>query len=293
VGPAVAIGIFAVEVGRPSEVTVMRVLSLLFHDVYENDPSESGFSGLAADRYKLTGVEFGEQLMGLARVRHDRPIFATELPSRQQERHWVPFTITVDDGGISYYTTVADRLESLGWRGHCFITTRFIGQRGFLDKQQIRDLHSRGHVIGSHSASHPRRFSACGWGEMVCEWEESRKVLADILGQDVTVASVPGGYFSPNVARAARKAGLKVLFTSEPETYVRSIAGCTVMGRFTMRRGYQADFAHKLGILDPLILFREWIIWNAKKTAKALLGAAYPHLMDRWGSYRSGAKTRR
>ena len=197
----------------------------------------------------------------------------------------------MDDGGISYYTMVADRLESLGWRGHCFITTRFSGQRGFLDKPQIRDLHRRGHAIGSHLASHPRRFSACGWGEMVCEWEESCKVLADILGQDVTVASVPSGYFSPNVARAAWEAGIKVLFTSDPKTCVRSIAGCTVMGRFTVRRGYQADFAQRLGILEPSVLFREWIIWNAKKTTKTLLGAAYLRLMDRWGAYRSVAKS--
>lgn len=107
----------------------------------------------------------------------------------------------------------------------------------------------------------------------------------------MTVASVPGGYFSPNVARAAWEAGIKVLFTSDPKTCVRSIAGCTVMGWFTVRRGYQADFARKLGTLDPSVLFREWIIWNAKKTIKTLLGAAYPRLMDRRGSYRSVAKS--
>ena len=59
----------------------MRVLAWLFHDVYESAPSESGFSGLAADRYKLSEAEFGEQLIGLTRVRNDRPIFVTELPS--------------------------------------------------------------------------------------------------------------------------------------------------------------------------------------------------------------------
>ena len=66
---------------------------------------------------------------------------------------------TFDDGGVSYYTVVADRLEAQGWRGHCFVSTDFIGQRGFLTAAQIRELDARGHVIGSHSASHPARFS--------------------------------------------------------------------------------------------------------------------------------------
>jgi hypothetical protein len=31
----------------------MRLVSLLFHDVYDADPRESGFASDAADRYKL------------------------------------------------------------------------------------------------------------------------------------------------------------------------------------------------------------------------------------------------
>ena len=249
-----------------------RVVSLLFHDVYETHPSESGFLGLAADRYKLSVSEFDSQLAGLARQRNDRPIVVTESPLDGSP---VPFAITVDDGGVSYYTRVAERLEARGWRGHCFVTTGMIGKPGFLDERQIRDLHQRGHVIGSHSVSHPTRFSACRWEEMVREWEESRKVLSDIVDAAVTVASVPGGYFSPLVAGAAAEAGLRLLFNSEPDTRVRCIGGCTVMGRFMVRAGCPPDFALKLGGLAPAVLRREWIIWNAKKILKTVLGDAY------------------
>src|SRR5690606_31235253 len=119
------------------------------------------------------------------------------------------------DGGESYYTAIAERLERRGWTGHCFVSTNFIGQRGFLDRRQIRALADRGHVIGSHSASHPARFSALPYGDMVSEWSRSRQILEDILARTVDVASVPGGYFSPAVARAAQEAGIRVLFTSE------------------------------------------------------------------------------
>lgn len=253
----------------------MYVLSLLFHDVYAHDPSESGFSGAGADRYKLTVQEFEVQLAGLARIRDDKPILLPQLPPDHGRK---PFAITVDDGGISFYTTTAERLETLGWRGHCFITTSCIGRQGFLNIPQIRDLHRRGHIIGTHSVSHPSRFSACSWGEMVREWAESRQALADIVGEDITVASVPGGDYSRSVAAAAREAGISVLFTSEPEMRVRTIKGCRVMGRFTVRRGRRADFAARLAMLESTVRLREWGIWNTKKVLKAFLGGAYVRL---------------
>ena len=254
----------------------MRVVTMLFHDVYRESASASGFAGPAADRYKLTVREFDEQLMGMARARSAAPMLVRELPSEPDGL--VPFAITVDDGGVSYYTTVAERLEALGWRGHCFVTTGRIGQAGFLDKYQIRDLNQRAHVIGSHSVSHPTRFSACAWDDMVREWTESRKALEDILGEPVTVASVPGGYFSPAVAKAAREGGILALFTSEPTTHVRTIFGCSVLGRFAVRRGCTPDFAGSVVALKTGVHAREWAFWNAKKIVKAAAGAAYPHL---------------
>src|SRR5688572_3551074 len=106
----------------------MRVVSLLYHDVFLRDPAESGFSSQAADRYKLSLPAFEAQLAALARVRPDAPILLTDVaesrvPSPESR---LPFAITVDDGGVSYYTVMADRLEALGWRGHCFVSTDFI-----------------------------------------------------------------------------------------------------------------------------------------------------------------------
>jgi peptidoglycan/xylan/chitin deacetylase (PgdA/CDA1 family) len=245
-----------------------RLLSLLLHDVYRSHPAESGFPGRAADRYKLSLAEFDRQMAELAEVRKDRAMLVTEEVSPRFDGG--PFAITVDDGGLSYYTIVAERLESLGWRGHCFVTTGAIGCSGFLDAPQIRELRARGHVIGSHTVSHPRRFRGCPWTRMVYEWRESRKRLADIMGEDVTIASVPGGSFSPRVAHAAREAGLRLLFTSEPQTRVVEVGGCTVLGRFTVRAGCRPDFTRRLGRLEAGPRLKEWMLWNVKKRLKSL-----------------------
>jgi peptidoglycan/xylan/chitin deacetylase (PgdA/CDA1 family) len=266
---------------RSNEIAMTRLLSLLFHDVYRRDPLGSGFAGPTADRYKLTLTEFDMQLAGLARVRQDKPVLISELEQTSQA---MPLVITADDGGVSYYTMIASRLEARGWRGHCFVTTGYIGQAGFLNTSHIRSLHKRGHVIGTHSVSHPARFANCDWDEMVREWSDSRKTLQDILGADVTVASVPGGYFSRRVAHAAEAAGLTTLFTSEPETGVRTIGACRVIGRFTVRHGCARDFCARIVTAESSLRTREWAVWNAKKAVKGVLGAGYPRV-TRWISH--------
>ena len=271
----------------------MRAISLLFHDVFLDDPAESGFVSAAADRYKLTVADFDAQLDGVAAARQEPPILAGAIEHRDDrnvalalseprrvEGCITPFAITVDDGGESYYTTVAERLEQRGWRGHCFVTTDFIGERGFLNRSQIRELAGRGHVIGSHSVSHPARFNTLPFHRIATEWARSRAVLEDIIGQRVDVASVPGGYYSSVVARAAGEAGIRVLFTSEPITRVETSSGCELVGRFTIRRGDAHDLARRLVSASSGARLRAWASWNAKGLVRPLLGRSYTSIAD-------------
>ena len=246
----------------------MRVVSLLFHDVYASEASESGFRSPAADRYKLTIPEFEAQLDSLESLR---------IPNPESR---IPAVVTVDDGGVSYHTIVADRLEAMGLRGYCFVTTNFIGQRGFLTPGQVRELDDRGHIIGTHSASHPSRFSALTRAEMRHEWADSRMKLEDILGRAVTVGSVPGGYFSTAVAKAAVDAGLRTLFTSEPTTKPSVLEACELIGRFTIRRGHPPDMARRFAAANPWTRCGAWAAWNAKAIVKPMLGASYARIAD-------------
>ncbi len=251
----------------------MRVVSLLFHDVYRRDPAESGFVSQAANRYKLTVAQFEAQLAGILRVRDDAPVVIDgrdQTPSAAA----TPFTITVDDGGVSYYTEVADRLEALGWRGHCFVTTDRVGTSGFLSADQVRELDRRGHVIGTHTASHPYRLSTRPEDEIRREWARSRGALEDLLGHRVASGSVPGGYFAPVVARTAAEAGIDLLFTSEPVVAVWTDA-CTLVGRFAIRDTSAPDAAARFVSRAPWTRLGEWTSWNAKGLVKPLLGNSY------------------
>ena len=235
-------------------------VSLLFHDVFACDPAESGFCSPAANRYKLSSREFEAQLRGVGAIGKVR--------------------LTFDDGGVSYYTLIADALEALGVRGYCFVTTDFVGGQRFLTPAQIRELDARGHVIGTHSASHPLRFSSLSPAQMRREWLQSRLALEDLLGHAVTTGSVPGGYFSRAVAHSAADAGLQLLFNSEPVTSTSAVDGCSIAGRYAIRRGAAPDFSARLTCEAPWRRWVEWASWNAKGVVKPLCGASYPRIAD-------------
>ena len=240
----------------------MPQVSLLFHDVYVAERRESGFTSLAADRYKLSVREFEEQLAGLT---------GEGVPTPR---------LTFDDGGASFYTIVADKLETRGIHAACFVTTGYIGRPGFLSVAQIRELDSRGHVIGSHSATHPFRFNLLSRDAMRHEWTASRQALEDIVGHAVISGSVPGGYFSRDVGRVAAESGIQLLFNSEPVRSAYEIDGCTIAGRFAIRGGAAPDFSQRLVQRAPWTRSLEWASWNAKSLVKPLLGWSYPLVAD-------------
>lgn len=256
-----------------------RLITLLFHDVYVRSCEESGFAGPGADRYKLQEQAFMAQLTAIRDARADLPVLVTDAGLEADNS--APFAISVDDGGLSYHSVLAPLLAGYGWRGHCLITTGQLGRPGFLHPQHVRELHAAGHLIGTHSVTHPARFDTCDWDHLVAEWAESKAVLEDIIGQPVTVGSVPGGYYTRRVALAARTAGLEILFSSEPKAVPIDVDGCQVFGRFTLRRDSPPGLSGFLVGTRNSARVQQWLGWNAKKVLKRTLGSGYAHLSNR------------
>jgi peptidoglycan/xylan/chitin deacetylase (PgdA/CDA1 family) len=243
----------------------------MYHDVIERGADDaSGFAGADAARYKIERERFAAHLDAIAtRVRETTRVFDPSI------REVNSFTLTFDDGGVSAYTCVAEMLERRGWRGHFFVTTDNIGTPTFLSRAQIQELHQRGHVIGSHSCSHPMRMSHCSRAEMLKEWRTSVEVLSEILGERVRAASVPGGYYSREVAETAAQARIEVLFTSEPTTRTHLTNGCRVLGRYMILHRTAPEIAAALASGEITPRLRQSLVWKAKKVTKALGGKHY------------------
>ena len=264
----------------------MRIISLTYHDVVcaARNGKSSGFDGRSPSRYILDQNEFETHLAAIAAVRDTSPqsvLRVLEAPSEPR-----PFLLTFDDGAASAYTCIAELLDGYNWRAHFFITTDYIGAPHHLTKEQIRDIRQRGHLIGSHSCSHPHQMSNCSMKQMMEEWTQSVKVLSDVLGEQVTIASVPGGHYSMKVARAASASGIKVLFNSEPVTSCHTVDGCTVLGRYSILRGTPPIVAARLSVGEPGPRLRQLLIWNLKKIPKYCAGESYLKIRKRILSHR-------
>lgn len=256
------------------EDSSLRAACLLYHDVIESaDGDSSGFTGPGTAKYKLSPPEFEAHLAAIAKVRNTPSSTAHELANARDEM--LPFLLTFDDGGESAAARTADLIEKHGWLGHFFVTAGQIGKKGFLSTEQIRCLRRRGHVIGSHSFSHPVRMSHCCKDELTDEWTRSINILSDILGEQVDTASVPGGYYSNRVGETAAAAGVRILFNSEPTTAVHDVLGCMVVGRFNIVRGMPPAVSGELVSLHSRARTRQWLYWNFKKIAKRTAGRPY------------------
>lgn len=258
-----------------------RAITLLYHDVISGvNPDASGFSGTNAAEYKISTDEFEAHLKAIKNSLKGQIYCASGLAGQHSGQ--TPVLLSFDDGGVSAYKHIAPMLESFGWRGYFFVTTDRIDTAAFVSRDQIRELHRRGHVIGSHSCSHPRKITNCSREELLDEWGRSLSILAEIIGETVTVASIPGGFYSKQVVEAAYQSGVQTLFTSEPVQRIKKVAGCVVVGRFSVKRGMKPELSAEFVAGDRVRRFRQYTYWNLKKAAKAVCGPAYPWIRTRY-----------
>ncbi len=200
-----------------------------YHDVTDR-PTESGFQREGAAPYKLGTADFQQHLERLASA-PVQPELVTAIDLTQPGRHLL---LTFDDGGKSALA-IGEQLCRRGWRGHFFISTGLIGGRTFLTTDEIRQLRREGHVVGTHSHTHPNIYRELPWEQMVVEWRRSSDILEQLLGEPCTVGAVPGGDISADVLRSAAASGLRHVFTSEPSLRPHIVGGCWVLGRFCVK----------------------------------------------------------
>jgi peptidoglycan/xylan/chitin deacetylase (PgdA/CDA1 family) len=246
------------------------VRTLMYHDIASRQQREEvGFPGPLAARYKLEPQAFEAHLDALAAT-------GLEIEPQASGAQSAPVAITFDDGGGSAPLAAA-ALERRGWRGQFFVTTSRIDTPGFISSEELRELERRGHVIGSHSHSHPTYMGRLTRSELDQEWARSRAILGELLDAPPRTASVPGGFLSDGVIAAAAGAGYELLFTSEPSARVAH-RGLVVRGRYTIWATTPADVAAAYAQGSPLACGRLWLEWNAKKLAKSASPSVYQAL---------------
>ena len=141
--------------------------------------------------------------------------------SRKGERN---VAVTFDDGYGHLARFLPPLMERFRFSPAIFVITGYIGRANnwdytyyfrtcpHLDRHQIRKLAEQGATFGSHGHLH-HDLTVCNPGQLQAELADSKKILEDIIGKEVTALSYPFGRFNRRVVETAREVGYKFAFT--------------------------------------------------------------------------------
>lgn len=226
---------------------------LMYHDVVNEACPKSGQQKEGALQYTINDITF-------------------EAHVKQTTKEDVVYTF--DDGGCSFISPIAGILEKHNKRAIYFISTNYINTPFFLTKEDIKELDKRGHIIASHSHTHPDKISSLTHDECLNEWIVSKRILENIVGHSVSAASIPGGDISDMVIDCMVEAGYTEIYTSEPTIKVRKYRGVYIIGRYGITKSMSGQTFFKL-IYNKHFRNKLLIKYKILKFAKAILGANY------------------
>ena len=109
----------------------------------------------------------------------------------------------------------------------------------FMGERHIRDLHSKGHIIGLHSHSHPTLIENLSYEDQMSEYQQNYHLISEIVGENPRVMSHPCNSYNKVTFKVLRKIGIEIGFRS-------NMAPVRNRGNFEIPREDHANIIAKL-----------------------------------------------
>jgi peptidoglycan/xylan/chitin deacetylase (PgdA/CDA1 family) len=188
---------------------IPSVPGLLFHSISPED-FQLTLSSIPVSRFK--------SIISYLKMNNFYPLIISEVngtdivspPLRK-------ILLTFDDGCRSFFTQVLPLLEELKIKATIFPVAGYIGKLSSWDiiplfahltKSEIREISDLGHEIGSHGQTHAD-LSYLSANDLSAELNDSKKILEDITGKEVTALSFPYGSWNTRVWKRAQETGYR------------------------------------------------------------------------------------
>lgn len=160
-------------------------------------------------------------------IREGTPVFADiEGPLPENTHH---IAVTFDDGYLSFMENALPNLQKRTIPAILFIPVGYLGKlpgwitnkdhsyyhEKLVSADQLKGLLNNQLKIGSHCVSHPR-LTTLDPQQAEKELFESKSILEDLLGKEVTTLSFPYNDFNCDIVHLARQAGYSRVFANVP-----------------------------------------------------------------------------
>lgn len=192
---ALAVIVGAVWYAAAAVLNLRHIPIFMYHSINDEPIGKEEELSVSVD-------DFESQLRYL-RERGYESVFVKDMPKYDYEQRLV--AVTFDDGYEDVYTNAFPLLKKYEIKATLFMPTSLIGEEGYLDEDQLRELQNSGYVdVESHTVSH-EDLSRLSPDEIENEFRESKRTLEDILDKTVNVIAYPGGYVNSDVEEIAGK----------------------------------------------------------------------------------------
>jgi len=121
--------------------------------------------------------------------------------------------LTFDDGREDNYTNAYPMLKEKGMSAVFFVPAGLIGEKDVLNREQITEMSLSGMEFGSHSLTHSY-LPALSYEELEREIIESKKILDELLGEEIRPIAYPIGGYNEDTLELVRAAGYSIAFTT-------------------------------------------------------------------------------
>lgn len=218
------------------------------------DAFEAQLETLASSRAAVTRID---ALLGL--------VGDKILPARA-------VALTFDDGNATDHAEALPALARRGYDAAFFITPAWVGTRGYMDWNQVRELGKAGMTVGAHGLDHTL-LSTLPQEALRFHLREARRQMEARLGRAPETLSLPGGAGGARAVAAARAEGFRFVFDSTPRRLFaagRDSGGA--LPRFAVRGSDEIGSFRDLVERRPRALARAWARYCALSGLRALVG---------------------
>ena len=177
--------------------------ALLFHEIKQ---TSNNHSDISIKNFEYTIKKLSER---------NALVNSIETINNQDYNNELLHVLTFDDGRLSDYRIAFPLLMKNSFCATFYIITELVGKKNYMNWDNILEMSNYGMEIGSHSCSHPN-FTLLTSKQQFYELSDSKKILEDKLGKNISSFSVPNGAYNKSVVLTAFEVGYKNVSISKP-----------------------------------------------------------------------------